>query len=39
MYLFYGGFTLAGFFVWARARRREAAAEAGVFTPEAPVRF
>jgi len=23
MYLFYGGFTLVGFFVWARARRRE----------------
>lgn len=23
MYLFYGGFTLVGFFVWARARNRE----------------
>jgi len=41
MYLFYGAFTLAGFFVWARTRRREsaaAAAAAGPFTPEAPVR-
>jgi nicotinamide mononucleotide transporter len=37
MYLFYGGFTLAGFFVWARARRLSAET-AGVFTPEAPVR-
>ena len=38
MYLFYGAFTLAGFFVWARARRRDAADATGVFTPEAPVR-
>jgi nicotinamide mononucleotide transporter len=38
MYLFYGVFTLAGFFVWARARRREAAHATGAFTPEAPVR-
>ena len=38
MYLFYGAFTLAGFFVWARARRRERADDTGVFTPEAPVR-
>ncbi len=38
MYLFYGAFTLAGFFVWARARRRESADATGVFTPEAPVR-
>jgi nicotinamide mononucleotide transporter len=37
MYVFYGGFTLAGFFVWARTRRREAAASSA-FTPEAPVR-
>jgi len=38
MYLFYGGFTLAGFFVWARTRRREAADASTAFTPETPVR-
>src|SRR5699024_6637465 len=27
MYVFYGGFTLIGFFIWARARAKEKAAE------------
>jgi nicotinamide mononucleotide transporter len=35
MYLFYGGFTLVGFFVWARARRREDARSAALPTDAA----
>jgi nicotinamide mononucleotide transporter len=34
MYLFYGAFTIAGFFIWARARAR--AVEAAAAVPAAP---
>ncbi|MDO5634876.1 MAG: nicotinamide riboside transporter PnuC [Micrococcus sp.] len=37
MYLFYGVFTLVGFFVWLRASRREKPA-AETLTPDGPVR-
>ena len=37
MYVFYGAFTLAGFFVWARARRR-AGLDAPTSTEAPPVR-